>query len=111
MSMNRMIQQVPLADVVVRNPTHFAVALKYDTEKDFAPMVVAKGQDHVARRIVEAAEKNKVLITENKPLAKGLYQSVEINDYIPTEFYQAVAEILAWVYSSREKDKKRNGTI
>ena len=109
MSMNRMIQQVPLADVVVRNPTHFAVALKYDTEKDFAPMVVAKGQDHVARRIVEAAEKNKILITENKPLAKGLYQSVEINDYIPAEFYQAVAEILAWVYGNREKDKKRNG--
>ena len=74
-------------------------------------MVVAKGQDHVARRIIEVAEKNNVLITENKPLAKGLYQSVELNDYIPAEFYQAVAEILAWVYSNREKDKKQNGII
>ena len=106
MSLNRMIQQVPFADVIVRNPTHFAVALKYDIDKDLAPMVVAKGQDHTARRIIEAAERNHVLITENKFLAQSLYRSVEINDYIPQEFYQAVAEILAWVYSSREKDKK-----
>ena len=106
MSLNRMIQQVPFADVIVRNPTHFAVALKYDIDKDLAPMVVAKGQDHTARRIIEVAESNHVLITENKPLAQSLYRSVEINDYIPQEFYQAVAEILAWVYSSREKDKK-----
>ncbi|GAB1477093.1 flagellar biosynthesis protein FlhB [Bacillota bacterium] len=107
MSLNRMIQQVPHADVVVRNPTHYAVALKYDIDNDFAPMVVAKGQDHTARRIIEAAEKNNVMITENKPLAQSLYRSVELNDYIPAEFYQAVAEILAWVYSSREKDKKK----
>ncbi len=106
MSLNRMIQQVPHADVVIRNPTHYAIALKYDIDKDFAPLVLAKGQDHTAKRIIEVAEKNNVMITENKPLAQGLYQSVEINDYIPAEFYQAVAEILAWVYNSREKDKK-----
>lgn len=106
MSLNRMIQQVPNADVVVRNPTHYAVALKYDIEKDFAPVVLAKGQDHTAKRIIEVAEKNSVPVMENKPLAQGLYRSVEINDYIPAEFYQAVAEILAWVYNSKEKDKR-----
>lgn len=106
MSMNRMIQQVPHADVVVRNPTHYAVALKYDIEKDQAPIVLAKGRDRVAMRIVSAAEKNKVLITENKPLARSLYESVEINDYIPAELYHAVAELMAWVYSTKEKGKK-----
>ncbi len=110
MSMNRMIQQVPQADVIIRNPTHYAVALKYDIDNDLAPIVLAKGQDHTARRIIQVAEENHVLITENKPLAKGLYQSVEVNDYIPAEFYQAVAEILAWVYSSKEKDEK-HGSI
>lgn len=106
-SMNRMIQQVPFADVIVRNPTHFAVALKYDIEKDQAPIVLAKGQDLMAKRIIEAGEKNKVLITENKLLARGLYEMVEVNDYIPAEFYQAVAELMAWVYSSRGKGKKK----
>lgn len=105
MSLNRMIQQVPTADVIVRNPTHFAVALKYDINNDFAPMVVAKGQDLLARRIIDVAERNNVLITEDKPLARSLYHNVEVNDYIPSEFYQAVAEVLAWVYSMREKDK------
>lgn len=107
MSLNRMIQQVPHADVIIRNPTHYAVALKYDIDSDLAPLVVAKGQDYTARRIIEVAERNHVFITENKSLAKTLYESVELNDYIPAEFYQAVAEILAWVYSSKEKDKKK----
>ncbi|MDD4542116.1 MAG: EscU/YscU/HrcU family type III secretion system export apparatus switch protein, partial [Eubacteriales bacterium] len=107
MSMNRMIQQVPYADVIIRNPTHYAVALKYDIEKDFAPIVLAKGQDYMAKRIIEIGERNKVLITENKPLAKGLYEMVEVNSYIPGEFYQAVAEIMAWVYSNKDKDKKQ----
>lgn len=106
MSMNRMIQQVPNADVIVRNPTHFAVALKYDLEKDMAPMVLAKGQDHLAKRIIAAGEKHKILITENKPLARSLYETVEVNSYIPAELYQAVAELMAWVYSTREKGKK-----
>lgn len=106
MSMNRMIQQVPHADVIVRNPTHFAVALKYDLEKDMAPIVLAKGQDHMAKRIIAAGVKHNILITENKPLARSLYETVEVNSYIPAELYQAVAELMAWVYSTREKGKK-----
>ncbi|MGI6731890.1 MAG: flagellar biosynthesis protein FlhB [Anaerovoracaceae bacterium] len=107
LSMNRMLQQVPQADVIVRNPTHFAVALKYDIDKDFAPMVLAKGQGHVALRIIEAGEKNNIAITENRPLARSLYEAVEINEYIPEEFYQAVAEVMAWVFNNRKnKDKQ-----
>ncbi|HZK02023.1 MAG TPA: flagellar biosynthesis protein FlhB [Anaerovoracaceae bacterium] len=105
-SLNRMIQQVPHADVIVRNPTHYAVALKYDIDEDLAPTVVAKGQGDVARRIIQVAKNNNVLITEDKPLAQSLYKSVEIDDYIPAEFYQAVAEILAWVYNSKEKGSR-----
>jgi flagellar biosynthetic protein FlhB len=106
MSMNRMIQQVPNADVVVRNPTHFAVALKYDIDHDQAPIVLAKGQDFMAKRIISVAEKHKILITENKPLARSLYETTEVNDYIPAELYQAVAEVMAWVYSNKKQDKK-----
>lgn len=102
MSFNRMIQQVPQADVVIRNPIHYAVCLKYDIDNDFAPIVVAKGRDFVARKIVEVAEANNVLITENKPLARSLYENIEINEYITVEFYQAVAEIMAWVYENKE---------
>lgn len=105
MSMNRMIQQVPFADVIVRNPTHFAIALKYDIEKDAAPIVLAKGQDEMAKRIIAAAIKNNILITENKPLARSLYEMVELNDYIPAELYQTVAELMAWVYSNKDKVK------
>ncbi len=105
-SMNRMIQQVPKADVILRNPTHFAVALKYDINKDLAPIVLAKGQDHVALRIIEVGKKSNVQIVENRPLARGLYEMVEINDYIPAELYQAVAELMAWVYGNKEKEKR-----
>lgn len=106
LSLNRMIQQVPKADVVVRNPTHYAVALKYDINKDQAPIVLAKGQDYMAKRIIDVAVKNKILITENKPLARSLYETVDVNNYIPAELYQAVAELMAWVYSTRDKGKK-----
>lgn len=106
MSLNRMIQQVPTADVIVRNPTHFAVALKYDLDSDLPPQVVAKGRDRLARRIIEEAEKNNVPIAEDRPLARSLYESVELNEYIPGEFYQAVAEVLAWVYRTKEKGSK-----
>ena len=101
-----MIQQVPFADVIVRNPTHYAVALKYDLNKDAAPIVLAKGQDQLAKRIIEVAMKNNVLITENRPLARSLYEMVELNDYIPAELYQTVAELMAWVYSNKEKVEK-----
>nr|WP_320026592.1 flagellar biosynthesis protein FlhB [uncultured Acetobacterium sp.] len=104
MSMSRMMQMVPQADVIVRNPTHYAVALKYDMDHDVAPMVLAKGKDHIALRIVKVGEENKVPVKENKPLARGLYESVEINDYIPAELYKAVAELMAWVYSNKKKE-------
>lgn len=105
LSMNRMIQQVPQADVIVRNPTHFAVALKYDPSVDRAPLVLAKGQDLVAMRILKVAEENHLLITENKPLARALYESVEINEYVSQDLYQMVAEVMAWVYSVKNKNK------
>lgn len=99
-----MMQMVPQADVIVRNPTHYAVALKYDMDHDVAPLVLAKGKDHIAMRIVSVAAENKILIKENKALARGLYESVEINDYIPAELYKAVAELMAWVYSNKKKE-------
>ncbi len=106
LSLNRMIQQVPTADVIVRNPTHFAVALKYDINQDQAPIVVAKGQDLMAKRIIDVGMKHQILIKENRPLARSLYEMVEVNNYIPPELFQAVAELLAWVYSNKEKGKK-----
>ena len=103
MASMRMMQKVPEADVIIRNPTHYAVAIKYDPEKDRAPVVVAKGADHVAFRIIEIGEKNGVHITENRPLARGLYEAVEIDMEIPAKFYQAVASILAVVYKMNKK--------
>ncbi|KNZ42636.1 flagellar biosynthesis protein FlhB [Acetobacterium bakii] len=105
MSQNRMMQQVPTADVIVRNPTHFAIALKYDIDHDAAPIIIAKGKDSLALRIVEVGEKHNVPIKENRLLARGLYEMAEVNDYIPAELYQAVAELIAWVYSEKEKGK------
>lgn len=99
MSVNRMMQQIPKADVVITNPTHFAVAIKYSPEESDAPIVIAKGQDYIALRIKEIAKENKVEIVENKALARTLYAAVEIGEPIPEELYQAVAEILAYVYS------------
>lgn len=98
MAQRRMMREVPKADVVVTNPTHFAVALKYDADRSTAPMVVAKGQRLVAQRIREIAEEHNIPIVENVQLARALYASVEIGDEIPAELYQAVAEILAYVY-------------
>ena len=98
MAQRRMMQEVPKADVVVANPTHYAVALKYDADVKPAPVVVAKGQRLVALRIREIAEENGVPIVENVQLARALYASVEVGDEIPADLYQAVAEILAYVY-------------
>lgn len=105
MSMRRMLQDVPKADVVITNPTHFAVAVKYDVKKADAPIVVAKGQDFLALRIKDVAKENKVEIVENKPLARTLYDTAEIGQVIPPELYQAVAEVLAFVYSLKEKGR------
>jgi flagellar biosynthetic protein FlhB len=99
MAMQRMMQDVPKADVVITNPTHYAVALKYDQEKFAAPMVIAKGQDYVAQRIKLIAKENKVEIVENKPLARSLFSSTEVGEAIPQELYQAVAEVIAYVYT------------
>lgn len=100
----RMIQAVPTADVVIRNPTHYAVALKYSPGEQLAPTVVAKGADSLALRIVRVAEENGVVTMENKPLARGLYESVDLDREIPEQFYQPVAEVLAFVYNLKKKD-------
>ena len=97
-SQRRMMQDVPKADVVITNPTHFAVAIKYDAEVSKAPIVVAKGEDYLAQKIKEVAREHNVEIVENKPLARMLYHNVEIGAEIPPELYQAVAEVLAMVY-------------
>ena len=102
-AMSRMIQAVPAADVIIRNPTHFAVALKYDMEKNAAPIVVAKGQDELALRIVKVGEDNGVTVIENKPLARALYASADVDQEIPREYYSAVAEILVYVYRLKKK--------
>lgn len=101
-SQRRMMQAVPDADVVITNPTHLAVALKYDKNTSSAPIVVAKGADYVAEKIKETARENKVEIVENKPVARMLYYNVEIDQEIPPELYQAVAEILAYVYGLKQ---------
>ncbi|MFA5657792.1 MAG: flagellar biosynthesis protein FlhB [Oscillospiraceae bacterium] len=103
MSQARMMQEVPKADVVIRNPTHFAVAIVYDPDKNRAPIVVAKGADRIALKIIEIAQENNINCTEDKPLARGLYDAVEIGQEIPEEFYHAVAEVLAFVYSLKNK--------
>jgi flagellar biosynthetic protein FlhB len=95
---SRMMQQVPKADVVIRNPTHFAVALRYRPNEDSAPVVLAKGQDAVALRIVKVAEENGVAVMENVPLARSLYASTELNREIPPELYGAVAEVLVYIF-------------
>jgi len=102
-SMRRMLKDVPKADVVITNPTHYAVAIKYEPQKRPAPYVVAKGVDFMAQRIKEIARENKVEIVENKPLAQTLYQTVDIGEVIPPELYKAVAEVLAFVYNLHGK--------
>ena len=86
LSRSRMMQNVPQADVVIRNPTHYAVAIKYDPDADSAPRVVAKGAGYLALRIIEEAEKHGVIVTENRTLARGLYEAVEIEQEIPSSF-------------------------
>lgn len=101
-AMRRMMEEVPKADVVIRNPTHFAVALKYDfTKAKSAPIVIAKGKDHLAQRIIEIAQKNQVEVTENRPLARTLYETVDIGQEIPVELYGVVAAILSPIFEKR----------
>lgn len=102
-SRRRMMQEVPTADVVITNPTHYAVALKYDASVSDAPYVVAKGQDYLAQRIKEIAKENDIEIVENKPLARSLFANCEVGGVIPNELYQAVADVLAFVYRIKGK--------
>ena len=99
MSQARMMQRIPEADVIVRNPTHFAVALAYDPKVSKAPVVIAKGQDFIAARIIEEADKYDIPMIENKPLARSLYKSIPLECEISPEYYTAIAEVLAWVHS------------
>lgn len=99
----RMMQAVPTADVVIKNPTHFAVALKYDFEKDEAPIVVAKGTDSLALRIIDVATQNGVYVVENRPLARSLYKESDIGRQIAPQFYGAVADLLVYVYQMKNK--------
>jgi flagellar biosynthetic protein FlhB len=103
----RMMAAVPTADVVVTNPTHFAVAMKYDAASGKAPVVVAKGADFVAANIRKLAEEHKVPVVRNPPLARALYDTVDIDHEIPAEHYRAVAEVITFVY--KLKGKKLNG--
>lgn len=102
MSQRRMMQNVPKADVIIKNPTHYAIAVKYEMGKQRAPIILAKGMDSIALKILEIAKKNDIPSIENKPLARGLYESVEINQEIPEKYYHAVAEVLAFVYQLKK---------
>ena len=106
-AMRRMMQEVPKADVVITNPTHYAVALRYDAQTMSAPIVIAKGEDFIAAKIKEIAKENDIAIVENKPLAQALYRTVEIGEAIPAELFQAVAEVLAFVYRLRQNRQVR----
>lgn len=103
MAMRRMMSEVPTADVVITNPTHFAIALKYDEESMEAPRVIAKGADFVAQKIKLIAKEHDVIMVENRPLARAMYDQVEIGDQVPEEFFKAIAEILAYVYRMKRK--------
>jgi flagellar biosynthetic protein FlhB len=107
MAMQRMMQEVPKADVVITNPTHFAVAIKYDGAEMDAPRVIAKGADYVALRMKQVAKESNVPMMENRPLARALYAQVDIGQSIPQDLFQAVAEVLAFVYKARSKTARR----
>lgn len=102
-SRKRMMAEVPNADVVITNPTHYAVAIKYDEQKSHAPVVVAKGMDNIAQQIKKVARENNVHIVQNPPLARSLYAQVDLDRPIPSELFAAVAEVLAYVYKMNKK--------
>lgn len=102
-SRKRMMAAVPTADVVITNPTHYAVAIKYDEQKSHAPIVVAKGMDNIAQQIKKVARENGVHVVQNPPLARSLYAQVELDKPIPNELFAAVAEVLAYVYKMNKK--------
>ncbi|OXM84683.1 flagellar biosynthesis protein FlhB [Paenibacillus rigui] len=103
MALQRMMQEVPKADVIITNPTHFAVAIRYDSKNMQAPTVIAKGTDYIALKIRQIAKDHQIITMENKPLARALYAQVEIGEAIPADMFQAVAEVLAYVYKVKGK--------
>jgi flagellar biosynthetic protein FlhB len=109
MARRRMMHEVPKADVIVTNPTHFAVALRYDDKRMRAPIVVAKGADEIAARIREIATENNVPIFEAPPLARALHRNVEIGGEIPSNLYVAVAQVLTYIY--QVKSARRYGAV
>ena len=106
-SRSRMMQEVAKADVVITNPTHYAIALRYDLQKDAAPRVLAKGTDEVAKRIKEIAIEHNIPLHEDRELARVLYKYCEIGEQIPEKLFKAVAQILAYVYQLRKNRKRR----
>jgi len=105
MSMMRMMRAIPQADVVITNPTHYAVAIRYDETESDAPVVLAKGKDNIALKIREIAGQHRIEIVENKPVAQALYMSCEVNQRIPYDMFAAVAEILSYVYKKRHPQR------
>lgn len=103
MAMRRMMQEVPTADVIITNPTHYAIAIKYDDGEMEVPVVVAKGVDFVAQKIKMIAKEHDIVTVENRPLARALYDQVEIDQEVPEEFFKAIAEVLAYVYRIQRK--------
>lgn len=103
----RAIKEVPTADVVITNPTHYAIALRYDPGKDAAPRVIAKGADLMAQRIKVIARQHEVPMVENRPLARRLYDTVPLGKAVPPELFQAVAEVLAFVYNLRRQKRRQ----
>ena len=99
------MEEVPKADVIVTNPTHFAVALKYDPESMVSPKVLAKGADQMAFRIRKLAKDHDIPVVENITLARGLFKTVKVGEYVPRDLYRAVAEVLAFVYKLNRKRK------
>jgi flagellar biosynthesis protein FlhB len=105
LAQQRMMQQVPEATVVITNPTHYAIAIRYDEARDKAPVVIAKGLDRVAENIKKIAREHKIPMIENKPLAQQMYKQIDLGEEVPAVLYQAMAEILAMIY--KDKDKRR----
>lgn len=103
----QMLKDVESATVIITNPTHLAIAVRYDKERDQVPVVVAKGADYVAEKIREAASKNNIPIMENKPVARAMYRSVEVGQPIPLDFYEAIAEMIALIYQINESNKRK----
>ena len=105
MANKRMMNDVPKADVIITNPTHLAIAIQYQPEKFAAPIILAKGADQVAMKIRELATENDIPIVENKPLARTIFKTLEIGQQIPRELFEAVAEVLAYVFKLKRKKR------